>query len=100
MRDVWHGEQKPSMAGHKDEVYQKDVFFLIHKTGMQKLNCNSDVSNRIFIKSDLCSTWATILHPNESIMVTKTDHSRKQALKKALGKHHEASMKKMLMAVT
>lgn len=50
---------------------------------MNKLNCYSDVSNRIFIKSNLYPNWAAILHPNDSIMITKTDHSRKQVEKKA-----------------
>lgn len=39
VRDLWHGEQKPGKAGHRDTVYEEDVFpfFLIHKTGMKKI---------------------------------------------------------------
>lgn len=78
VRDLWHGEQKPGKAGHRDKVNEEDVFpfFLIHKTGMKKSNCNSDVNNIIFIISGQCPDWATVLHPNENIMITKTDHSR------------------------
>ena len=51
-----------------------------------------------FIKSDLYSNRAAILHLNESIMITKAHHSREQVEKKALGKHPEASMKKIIQA--
>lgn len=53
-----------------------------------------------FIKSDLYSNWAAILHLNESIMITKAHHSKEQMEKKAREKHLEASMEKIIQAAS
>lgn len=71
-----HGLRRPNVCDLEPK-YRKRVFAAapamgipVHKRDKQ-LSCNS---NKIFINSDLDSSWVAILHPGYSIMLSKVDH--------------------------